>query len=427
MRLSAPALLLCLAASSHAAPFELELLVKDGDMLPGFDLPVLRLVDTPTINSHGEWAVSVSSGIFGSPEYRSAVLGNDGFRIPHGQLPDGTTPPLGVYYRDVSLNDSGDLAVGITWLGNQLGVAYVNDQVAATSVTGNTLLARVRLNNAGLLQFADNVPPSGFLQGVAQQNSAGEWNQQIVFGRGLMTPVGETIGAVLAVDQMDVSNSGSLIYAGTFELDNGDGTTSIAQALAIDDTVIAREGDPSPIAGYNYASPGGLVQWSSNGDYAHLTSLDGDDGSPSINAIISGNGGVLVSSLDDIPALSMLDEWFISGADLGFNDRGGVLWGARSSEQISPLVPAEFGSDALLYNDKVIVKTGDALSDGSIVFGFRNWEMSEDGSWAIATLGIIPADGSDYLNAVYRFQIPTPGVLSSLAVTALLRLRRRRK
>jgi hypothetical protein len=103
-----------------------------------------------------------------------------------------------------------------------------------------------------------------------------------------------------------------------------------------------------------------------------------------------------------------------------------ILWGVTSDAQISPLVPAFFGSGALLYNDEIVIKTGDVLVDGSIVYGFRDWQLSEDGTWAITTLGILPADGSDYLNAVYRFQIPTPGVLSALAVPALLGLRRKR-
>lgn len=427
MRLSAPALLLCIAASSHAAPFELELLVKDGDMLPGFDLPVLRLINAPTINSHGEWAVSVSAGNFHQPGYRSAVLGNDGFRIPHGQLPDGSTPPLGVYYRDVSMNDSGDLAVGISWLGNQLGVAYVNDQVAATSVTGNTLIAEVRLNNAGLLQFADNVP-FGQWHGVAQQSGDGPWQQEIVFGRGIPTPIGTVGNDILSIDRLDVSNSGSLIYSAQFESEDDDGSSYFAHTLAIDDTIVAREGDPSPVDGYTYATPGRIVRWSNGGDYAFLTSLDDGDDDPltSASAIISGSDGVLVSSTQEIPALEIFDEWWINSTGLGFSDNGGILWGVTSDEQISPLVPAFFGSGALMYNNEVVVKTGDILPDGAVVFGFRNWEMSEDGSWAIATLGIIPADGSDYLNAVYRFQIPAPGALSCLVVPGLLGFRRKR-
>ena len=108
------------------------------------------------------------------------------------------------------------------------------------------------------------------------------------------------------------------------------------------------------------------------------------------------------------------------------SDELDVLWLAISSESISPDVPTEFGSDAILFNDIALVKTGDIMPDGALVYDFNHWELSSNGQWAIVTARVDIGSDMGLVSAVYRFQIPTPGATSVALLACLAAARRRR-
>jgi len=420
--------LLTLCGTTLAAPFTAEPLVKVGDVVDGLIVPEARIIGRPTINSHGEWAVSVSSGqILSNDFFSSLVLGNDGVRIASGTLPNGQPAPDRIYYRDVDMNDAGQLAVGISWIGVfRLGEIYVDDRIAALSLTGTTSIERGRINNAGILQVEDEGVFGNFYSTTVQTDS-GEWLQEgFYLGRNVVTPVGRVINDVLNIENSAIGPDGAILYSALYDFEDANGKVERKRALAKDDAFVAIEGEPASFGNFLYGnSPGGAVAINSHGMFAFRTGLR-DQASPSQtgSAILREDGSPLVSTFDDIPSLNDFGAWAISG-EFGLSDQMDVLWRAATETAISPDVPPNFGSQAILFNDQILMKTGDLAPDGALIYQFSSWELSANGQWAIVSARAeIPGVGLE--QAIYRFQIPTPAPTGLIVGMALWSSRRRR-
>jgi hypothetical protein len=260
--------LLILCGTTLATPFVAEPLVKVGDVVDGLIVPEARIIGRPTINSLGEWAASVSSGqILSKDFFSSLVLGNDGVRIAAGTLPSGELSSDRIYYRDVDMNDAGQLAVGTQWLGaNRLGEIYVDDRLAALSLTGNTSLKRTRINNAGILQVEDEGVFGNFYS-TSVQTDSGQWFQEgFYLGRNVVTPVGRVISDVLNIENSAIGPDGSILYSALYDFEDANGNIERKRALAKDDAFVAIEGEPTSFGNLLYGnSPGGAVAINSHG------------------------------------------------------------------------------------------------------------------------------------------------------------------
>lgn len=421
--------LLTLCGTALAAPFVPEPLIKTGDHLDALTIPeVFRIIHHPTINSHGEWAVSVSSGQGTSLDFSSVVLGNDGVRIPAYTLPSGESTPDYPSFGDVDLNDSGQLAVAITYLAaDRLGEIYVDGQLAGLSLTGNRTMEAVRINNAGYVQ-AEDEGFTGNFHWASQRDSNGNWQQgNIYFGRNVQTPVGRVVDDVLRINQSAVGSDGSLVYSSVFEYENADGELIRRRAVASGDSLVAVEGEAVTFGDYRYSSLGASVATTSQGQIAFHTSFR-DEASPPQGGtgILLGNGTPLVTSLDEIQALEAFGNWAVSGSEFSISDSLDVLWMASSDVAVSPDVPEFFDSAAIMLNDRLLMKTGDLMPDGALVYDFYSWELSANGQWAIVSARAEIPGVAGLGRAVYRIQVPAPGVLSCLALPGLLGLRRNR-
>ena len=422
--------LLILCGTALAAPFVPEPLVKTGDKLDGLTIPeVFRIIHHPTINSHGDWAVSVSSGAGSSPNFSSLVLGNDGIRIPAYSLPNGEATPDYPSFGDVDLNDSGQLAVAITYLAaDRLGEIYVDGQLAGLSLTGNRTMEAVRINNAGYVQ-AEDEGFTGNFHWASQRDSNGEWQQgNIYFGRNVQTPVGLVVDDVPDIERSAVGPDGSRVYAGVFEYENSNGEIVRTRAVARGDSFIARVGEPVSFGSFVYSSVGGSVKINGTGELAFSAGFnDGASPPQGGSAIVRADGSPLVTSLDDISELEPFENWIVSPRDFSISDDLDVLWVASSSVAISPDVPEFFGSEALMLNDRLLMKTGELMPDGALIYSFRSWDLSPNGQWAIVSAAAEIPGLAGLNTAVYRIQVPTPGTSAALLCAgAVMRGRKRR-
>ncbi|MFG0291846.1 MAG: hypothetical protein ACF8MJ_01690 [Phycisphaerales bacterium JB050] len=422
--------LLTLCGTTLAAPFVPEPLIKSGDHLDALTIPeVFRIIHHPTINSHGEWAVSVSSGQGTSLDYSSVVLGNDGVRIPAHTLPSGESTPDYPSFGDVDLNDSGQLAVAITYLAaDRLGEIHVDGQLAGLSLTGNRNMEAVRINNAGYVQ-AEDEGFTGNFHWASQRDSNGNWQQgDIYLGRNVQTPVGLVVNDILSIGRSAVGPDGTLAYSGVFEYEDANGEFIRKRAVARGASFVARVGEPVTFGDYQYSSVGATVQINSAGELAfHAAFTDGASPPQGGGAIVLAGGTPLITSLDQIADLEAFENWTVSPRDFSLSDSLDVLWMATSDVAVSPDVPEFFGSAAIMLNDRLLMKTGDLMPDGALLYDFASWELSANGQWAIVSARAEIPGVTGLGTAVYRIQVPSPGpitVLVCLGATAKRRLRR---
>ncbi len=426
--LLAPLALLSLATGAAAAPFQLERLVIEGESLPGLPGGVNGLsLRTPSINSSGEWAVSIGAFEPGSSVFVSGVLGNGGFRIQPGFDPDGSVAPFGSVYDGVSITDDGQLATVVrrtgspsqTWLGDQLvtnspGASFKD----VTALPGDVLVSTV---DTGISVFTLVSEPSG----------SGTWTTSIVHGNDVVTPVGEVLVAPTHRMGYAKSAQGRQAWSGMFITGGDDNPDEVTRGIIVDDAFLVYDGQPAALPGFEYRTEGGAgVQWNSQGDLFYGTALQssGDGPAQAVGAIFNEHGTPLVSTLNQYDGLEEFGGWSVSAGNFDVDNSGNILWVAQSFEFPGPDHPFPFFRTALMYNDTLITKMGDVLDDGMIVVGTRPGRgLSDDGSWAIASLRVFDPDANIYRESVYRFAIPAPSTAVLFAGCGLAGLRRNRE
>ncbi|XHC24426.1 MAG: hypothetical protein ACFHWZ_11415 [Phycisphaerales bacterium] len=315
--------LIATAASASAAPFQLERLVIEGESLPGLPGGVNGLsLRTPSINSSGEWAVSVGAFEPGSSVFVSGVLGNGGFRIQPGFDPDGSVAPFGSVYDGVSITDDGQLATVVrrtgtpsqTWLGDQLvanspGASFKD----VTALPGDVLVSTV---DTGVSVFTLVSEPTG----------SGTWNTSIVHGNDVVTPVGPVVTAPSHMLGYGRSVDGRQAWSGTFRTGGDSNPDEMTRGIVVDKDFIFVEGQDSQISGFDYQG-GSAVRWNASGELFYSASLrsSGDGPLEFATGVFNETGEPLVSSRTSYSGLGEFGEWGISTGDFDADGRGNIL------------------------------------------------------------------------------------------------------
>ncbi len=434
-RIAAIASALTLSSAVSAAPFQFERLIGQGEIMPGTDLPV-GYVRGASINSHGEWAVPVAAGDPGNPDtdFFSGVLGNQGYRLALAVDPDGSPSQQRRMYYGASINDSGSLATILdrySSSGQLLSTtAFVDGQQAAVASPAGSTIEKVRLDAAGRLLSVSKFGPFGYYS-ASEQGAGGEWQQEVFHGWTVPTPVGTGRPVGLNGWQATLKGDGTRVYSGSFDQEQADGTIVRINGVVVGDQFIAVDGQESSVPGYHYLSPGGGgVAVNLNGDVGFATGIATSDSPNGVGGAIVINGEIRqasswgAGSSGDLGLLTELfNQWGIGSSEFSFDNDQNLLWQARSFGQVDPDVP--LNSSALMYNDRLLVKSGDTL-DGHFILGIREFSMSNDGSWAIANLIGADEDLGQFTEVVYRFQIPTPSSACLFILTGSHAARRRR-
>ncbi len=194
-----------------------------------------------------------------------------------------------------------------------------------------------------------------------------------------------------------------------------DGDSADDQAIFVDNTLVAREGSPSPVDGVNYRTLTYGLDLNNNGDYAFRARLDAD--SSQDYAIIK-NDEVLIREGDTLPAIAGFVFTTVGSfsGPVDLDDDGNVLW---YGDWDDPDTDIDTG---LFLNDQLIVQEGVTMVDGVLIdtltSGEDGFKFSNNGEWIIFEAKL--EDGRD---GAFVIQVPEPTSLLLLLAVGLFRRR----
>ncbi len=144
-------------------------------------------------------------------------------------------------------------------------------------------------------------------------------------------------------------------------------------------TELAKEGDPSPVAGRNWQTLGtSSVALNNSGSYAVLGQLEGDTNS---NALIIRDGQKLIQEGDSLSSIAPFNLTQVFGP-VFLSDGGDVLWYGQWDD------PDTSQDTGLFLNDQLLVQEGVSLdSDGFPVRRLypndNGYAMSDNGAYVL--------------------------------------------
>jgi hypothetical protein len=340
------------------------LYLREGDPLTAPAGAAIDSFDSINLNNSGNSGWNFFLSGTGGTNNDSGIFYNATLVLQEGTLAGApqfspNTPYIGFF--EVKIND-----------GNQLlSVLSVDDPAIASTV--DRALVRFDLDANGLL-LAETV--------IAKEADilSGQTEMVTDFGTGPHT--------------FAFSNSGAAMYVADLT-----GDTTHDGVVYINDTLIAQEADPSPVAGRDWLTLGTSTRMdlNNNGDYVHTGTLSGDTAS---DLIIVRNGVKLIQEGDTLPAIGGVFTFtsFGSGPVL-INDSGGVLWFGDWND------PDTTRDTGLFLDETLLAQEGVTTINGMTLTGIASTQdafaMSDDGQYILfeGTL-----DGT--INGAFLIHIP---------------------
>jgi len=429
---------LCVAGVAAAsASFPIQAIVIDGDDVPGVGL--VTRVDEVVVNSVGQWHVEADTDFANGDEdtvlltgFQYAPFGlllREGQALPQpaGALLDGfdtiNLNDVGSYGGNYFLSNTGSLNndSGVYFSGSlviQEGSSSTAPNLPADSVYKGWFDTRFNNNNQIMQMASMDIPGVGTTVDRALiriDNPAGAFTELAVVARGDELLPGRFVSDLgTGASEYGFNDPGDVIYFADL-----DGDTATDGTIWLNDTLLAQEGSPSPVAGRNYQT---LSDRSANinntGDYAFRADLDGDTATDDV-IIMNGAPYIQTGMAPPDPALAGFTLTSIgSSGSLELDDAGNLVWYGDWDD------PDTDKDTGLFWNDTLILQEGVTMIDGSLVdtinAGEEGFELSTNGEWLIfrATL----ADGRD---GAFLMQIPEPSAILLLAIGVMLGRSRR--
>ena len=186
-----------------------------------------------------------------------------------------------------------------------------------------------------------------------------------------------------AAEGSDLNDAGQILY-----FIDSDAATSEDGFVFLDSTQLAREGQPSPVAGRNWSSLSSPeLSLNADGDYVHSGSLDGDTAS---NLLLVKNGAKFRQEGDALPATGGFTFTSFGSAPLLVADRGApdadpdVLWYGDWNDTDTDV------DTGLFLDGKIVVQEGVTTIDGMVVDTIGSFsetlDFSSNGRYALADL-----------------------------------------
>ncbi len=328
------------ALTSAAAAQGVTTIVLEGDVIPG--VGTVTRIDNISVNNNGDTFVEVTTD--GPASANQAILKNGNLFLQEGQAltspAGGTCGTFDAISGNISGNGAFNLTLGGQTTATDSGVFW-NDQLilqegtisTSTAFSANTPYVRfdeVRINdNDQILMMARvNDPAIGannldacvvILDTDGQGNLTGEnvlWKADDAMGNNLHSATQFSTQA----QTYDFNNAGQVIHQ--VFMATGSGANDVA--VYLDQTVVAEEASPSPIAGRNWgtlsAAAAGL---NNNGDWVMRGALSG---SSTDNELLIKNNTKFVQKGDILAATGgwAVDKFASSPTDI--SDSGDVAW-----------------------------------------------------------------------------------------------------
>lgn len=408
------------AQVSNPAP-----LVLEGDVVAG--VGTITRIDNVAVNNNGDWFVEADTD-FSDTDADQVLLRNGALFLREGDvlpLPVGATLDS---FDSVWINNPGD--GGFNFFLNSVlptsedsGIYFNTDLVIQESdvstapefTPGTPYIGffDVKLNDGNLYLAVASIDDPAISSSVdralvrIQVDAFGNLVSESVFAKeGDVLP-----GQVEAVadfgtgpHQSDINNAGQLLFFADLA-----GSTSTDGTIYLDNTLLAQEGSPSPVAGRNYQflSSRGMAL-SNPGGHFHKANLDG---STSDDELLVLNGAVYVREGDTLPDIAgfNLTSFGTGSGPLGLDDDGDVLWYGDWNDLNTDIDTGLFLNQNLIVQEGVTTVGGvpmDTISSGSDAF-----EMSDNGQYIIfeATL-------DDGTNGAFLIQVQDGGNQAPVAV-----------
>ena len=178
---------------------------------------------------------------------------------------------------------------------------------------------------------------------------------------------------------------------------NGD--TAVDHAVYLNDTILAQEGSPSPVAGRNWFSLSGAeVDLSDNCEYVISGSLEGDAAS---NLLIEKNGAKFVQEGDVLAAVAPAPLTSFGSGPVLIANSGNVLWYAT-------FATGDTNTDSGLFvDDTLLVQEGVSTVGGVVIDTLRGiqdgYTISPNGRYVVFEAVLL--DGTEGAYLIDRGQV----------------------
>ncbi|TVQ56682.1 MAG: hypothetical protein EA377_01880 [Phycisphaerales bacterium] len=369
-----------LTGFATASDFEVSILIQDGDTLPG-GLGTVSNVNDISVNDNGDWIVDVS--LTGGSTNRALILNGDVW-LAHGDpiAPDDSVSSVANQLK--ALNSQGDVTFRPTLDQNGSGV-YLNftPLVLLNDITDSDKFApdsnyagffRSRVTDDGdvlaLVTISDSVLGSRrTFVWLTLDERTGEVTEDVFLTRFDGAPGTETGVEINNINSgpstFNINAGGDVLFSTTLL----DTPTDTNGALYYNDTLVARKGDESPIAGSEYSNIGSTatrVDLNNTGDYIWLSQLTNqptgtNQGIFRNNIFTDGPDEVVIQRGDPAPGIPGANvDLFGTGVQPQVTDNGDVLFYARLDGD------ADF-NQVLYRNDQVILRKGETTVDGNLI------------------------------------------------------------
>lgn len=334
------ALFVAFSVSAGKRPFTITTLVLEGDDVPG--IGQVTSIDAVTINDAGQWLVEVDTS-FANADLDGAVLGPRGVFVREG---DALAAPAGASigsFDSVWLGEDGNVAWNLFLDGTPTnadsGLFFNTDLILQESTfsmaSGLSAMTpyigffETRATTGGEFFCVASVDDPAIASTV---DRALVWFDHDPVGGGytetLLAKEGDVLPGVADAatdfgtgpESFAVNLGGQALFTVALS-----GAAATNGALYLDNTLIARKGDESPVAGLFYSNLGtnSRVDVNNRGDFAFGTGLSGD---ASTNQIIVRNGAKFVQKGDAAPGLAGRTVTSFNSAPVRIADDGDVVW-----------------------------------------------------------------------------------------------------
>ena len=412
--------------------YPISALVLEGDTVPGVGL--VTRVDNLAVNDLGQWLIEADTDFANTDQdqvlLRGAAAGpftlylreDDPLPAPAGARIDS--------FDSINLNN----AANSGWNFFLDGTSGSNDD---SGIFFDTTLVIQESDVSTAPQFTPGTPYIGFFD--AKINNSG----QILIVASIDDPnIPTTVDrALVRVDdptgafaETALFIEGDQLLPGRFVADFGtnphqsafndnadvmyfadlDGSTLDDGTIWLNDTLLAREGSPSPVPARNYQTLSSKsLDLSNAGEYVFKADLDGgtDD-----DFVIVRNGSVLIREGDSLPDVAPYRFTSFGTGPVQIDDHGNVLW---FGDWDDPNTDVDTG---LFLNDELIVQEGVTTVGGLVVDtvggGQDAFMLSGSGEWIVFEATLAGGIDGAFLIQVFdpRADMNCDGIIDSFDI-----------
>ena len=371
-----------------------QVIVQEGDSVLG--VGVVTGVYNLSVNNSGDNYVEVDTDNADTTVDYAIVWNGPNLLWQEGQ---GLPAPFGANidtFDSMSLANNGHSAY--VWdLGNTVGgsdddyaVFYFDNAVATkllqegepvgfagpTAGTAWTYFAETKTNDNGellVIGYCDDVNIAGSSEfTVLKLDVATGTQTKIAFEADPAPGTAETFFSFSSDPaSSDINEAGDILYQA-----NLTGPSTMDRAIYLNQTLLLREGDASPVPGRPWSNLSGAnIALSNDGDWACLGHIDGDNATKRLLVV---NGEKVMQEGDSHPAFAPATINYMA-SDVWISDDGDVIYAPQWNGS---------QSSGLFYNNKCLIQSGVTQINGQTVeavYGSTDtMSMSDDGRYIMA-------------------------------------------